>query len=90
METGFSSWNVYRGALSILIASPTSYTQDPGSNPSAVHLCGLPGVTWSDPDTPAPGEVAFYLATGVDGLGAEGDLGTDSVGSIRPNGNPCQ
>jgi len=89
MESGFVAWNVYRGALSSLVASRASYTQQVGSNPAAAQACALVSTVWNDPTTPAAGEVAYYLVTGIDGVGTESGLGTDSLGAMRNNGNPC-
>ena len=89
LETGFSLWNAYRGSLSALAAAPESYTQVPASNPSAAQMCSLGVTLWIDPDTPESGETAYYLTTGVDGLGAESPLGQDSSGLDRNNANPC-
>jgi hypothetical protein len=86
-ESGFTSWNSYRGSLAVLRATG-EYTQDPGSNPLAARDCGLATTTIADPIVPAPGEVAFHLVAGVAG-GIEGSLGTDSAGTPRGNAHPC-
>ena len=64
------------------------YTQLPGSNPLADQHCGLSQPFVQDVDEPEVGQVAFYLVTGI-AFGIEGDLGTDSEGTTRPNTNPC-
>lgn len=86
-EEGYSSWNAYKGDLEVLKATGV-YTQAPGSNDLARKQCGL-GVPWLEDFTP-PGEgrAAFFLTTGVN-AGGEGNLGTDSAGTERPNANPC-
>ena len=86
-ETGFDSWNCYRGDLDLLIAGG-AYTQVDGSNPLASRLCGTTIPTMADADNPAPSTVAFYLATGITG-GVEGSLGTTSGGLERTNDVPC-
>jgi len=86
-ESGFTTWNSYRGSLATLRAAG-QYTQAPGSNPLAARDCGLTDLYVFDPDIPAPGEVAFNLVTGVAG-GVESSLGTNSAGVPRTNANPC-
>jgi hypothetical protein len=86
-ELGFGAWNFYRGDLDVL-RSQGLYTQAPGSNPIAEHWAGLTENWLSDPFAPAPGQAAFFLATGLSG-GVESGLGRDSVGNERPNDNPC-
>jgi hypothetical protein len=86
-ESGFDSWNLYRGDLDVLKES-NLYTQDPLSNELALRWCGLT-VSWhSDTDPLASEKAAFYLVTGTDGA-IEGDLGQDGAGAPRPNDNPC-
>jgi len=85
-EAGFTSWNLYRGDLQGLLTQG-SYTQQPGSNPLANRQCGLTSPSGSA-GSPGPGEVAFYLVTGVVG-GLESDLGVTSDGLPRPNDHPC-
>ena len=87
LEDAFNQWNAYRGDLATLVTAG-SYTQEPGSSPSADRRCRLFLPTWSDQLTPASGQVAFYLITGVHGT-AEGSLGQDSSGFLRPNSFPC-
>ncbi len=86
-ETGFAQWNAYRGDLALLKSSGI-YTQDAGAVPLATQLCGL-GTPIADAG-PAllAGEAVFFLVTGMAGL-TESDLGTDSLGALRPNDNPC-
>jgi hypothetical protein len=86
-ESGYDSWNVYRGALAVLFVSG-EYTQQPGSDPLAERWCDLGSPFLQDPMIPSVGPAAFYLVTGSD-QGVEGDLGTDSEQNVRPNANPC-
>lgn len=87
-ELGFTSWNLYRGDLAFLRQDGV-YTQLPGSNPLAERWCGLTATTTIDTDAPGGAhQVTFYLVTGV-AAGVEGDLGTDSAGTPRPNEHPC-
>ncbi len=86
-ESGFDSWNLYRGDLDVLKES-NLYTQETQSNDLALRLCGLTANWHVDTDPVANGKAAFYLVTGVDG-GVEGDLGQDGAGNPRPNDNPC-
>jgi hypothetical protein len=86
-ESGYTSWNSYRGSLVVLRATG-QYTQAPGSNPLAARDCGLSDPYVFDLTEPAPGEVAFNLVTGVAG-GVESGLGSNSAGVPRPNANPC-
>ncbi len=86
-QDGYDAWNVYRGDLAVLKAGG-DYTQVPGSNPAAARVCGLAAPTVSDLYEPGAGNVAFYLVTGVTS-GVESDLGFDSGGVVRMNGNPC-
>jgi len=86
-EAGFDTWNHYRGDLAVLLAGGP-YTQEPGSNPIALRVCGLTGTSLVDAPPLAPGQTAFYLITGVSG-GIEGGLGNDSDGQPRPNDHPC-
>jgi hypothetical protein len=83
-EAGFETWNLYRGDLDVL-KETGAYVQDPGSNDLAGQVCALdtPGVT--DPTVPAPGKVAFFLATGVNADGESG-LGDGSGGSRTGSG----
>lgn len=82
-----TSWNSYKGDLSVLKATGV-YTQAPGSNALARRDCGLTDPWVEDFDPPASGEAAYFLTTGVS-LGIESSLGTDSAGNPRPNANPC-
>jgi hypothetical protein len=86
-ESGYTSWNSYRGSLSVL-RTTGEYTQAPGSNPLAAHDCGVSDPSVFDADVPAPGEVSFNLVTGV-AAGVESGLGSDSAGIPRANANPC-
>jgi hypothetical protein len=86
-EQGFDTWNYYKGDLDVLKASNV-YTQAPGSNDLADRLCGLAAPSAPDVAPPDPGRTAFFLVAGVS-EGVEGDIGTDSAGTPRPNANPC-
>jgi len=86
-ESGYTTWNSYRGSLAALRVSGL-YTQAPGSNPLAARDCGLSDPYVLDPVVPSPGEVTFTLVTGVAG-GVESSLGTDSAGVPRANASPC-
>jgi hypothetical protein len=86
-ESGFDTWNLYKGDLDVLKQTGV-YTQLPGSNPLAARQCGLALPTANAPDDPPAGAVAFYLTTGVSGA-SEGGLGSDSFGEERPNDHPC-
>jgi N-acetylneuraminic acid mutarotase len=86
-ESGFTTWNSYRGSLAVLRSSGV-YTQAPGSNPLAQRDCGLASPSDAEAAVPNAGEVAFWLVTGKNG-GVESSLGTNSVGAPRPNANPC-
>jgi hypothetical protein len=86
-ESGYTTWNSYRGSLAVLRATG-QYTQAPGLNPLAAHDCGVNVPHVFDPFVPDLGEVAFNLVTGVAG-GVESGLGTDSAGAPRANANPC-
>ncbi len=85
-ETGYTTWNSYRGDLSVL-RSGGPYTQLPGSQNLASRQCGLRDPWAPDPNDPMPGQAAFFLTTGV--FGGESSLGTNSAGNPRPNANPC-
>jgi len=86
-ETGYASWNSYRGSLAVLRATGL-YTQGTGSNPLAAHDCAVTDAYVFDDVSPGPGAVAFNLVTGVVG-GVESGLGTNSAGVPRANANPC-
>ena len=85
-ETGFTTWNLYRGDLTTL-KSAGEYTQEPGSNPVAARWCGSTQTTMPDPYVPAQDSAAFYLVTGMSGL-QESTLGATST-ACRLNANPC-
>jgi len=87
-EVPFTAWNSYRGDLDTL-KSTGVYTQLPGSNPLAGQQCGLTVPFVQDLDVPDPGQVAFFLTTGIAVNGSERPLGPDSSGTQRPNSNPC-
>ena len=83
------SFHLYRGSMDRLRATG-EYTQDPAVEPAAAVFCGLlPGaLPVQDAFLPAPGEVAFYLASQV--LGSwEGSLGETSAGLPRDNAGLC-
>jgi hypothetical protein len=86
-ETGYATWNRYRGSLAVLRATG-QYSQAPGSNPLATRDCGLSDPWAFDDVVPAAGEAEFSLVTGVAG-GVESSLGTNSAGVPRANANPC-
>jgi hypothetical protein len=86
-ETGFSSFNVYRGDLGVL-RQTGQYTQDPALVPGAYHNCGVSNAYVVDGPDPVPGQMLFYLVTGI-GSGGESSLGTNSAGQPRPNAHPC-
>ena len=86
-ESGFDSWNVYRGDLAVLRTTEI-YTQPTGSNPLVARFCNRNSVALHDSFVPGPGDGAFYLVTG-EAAGVEGDLGLDGSGDVRPNDNPC-
>ncbi len=86
-ESGFTSWNVYEGDLSVLRGTG-EYTQQPGSNPLAERHCGLGDPYVLDLGTPPPGSVKFALVTGVAG-GVESGLGSNGAGVPRANTHPC-
>jgi hypothetical protein len=86
-ESGYESFNSYRGDLSLLRSSGL-YTQDPRAVPLASRECGLTSPGLFDAVTLAPGQAVFFLVTGVSS-GIEGSLGTKSSGAPRPNSNPC-
>jgi hypothetical protein len=86
-EVGYATWCVYRGDLAELRRSGT-YTQLPGSNPTAARFCALAGETLSDTANPVPRTTAFYLVGGRPGSW-QIDLGLDSAGRLRANANPC-
>ena len=83
----FTDWNLYRSDLDVLRLTG-SYTQEEGSSPLAMRICGV-GLSWfQDFEDPPAGKTAFYLVTGMNG-GIEGSLGPDGSGQVRPNPNPC-
>jgi len=86
-ETGFLSWNAYRGDLDVLKTTGV-YTQLPGSNDLAGRACDLLDPNAPDNPSPESGKVAFILVTGNTAAG-EGSLGATSGGIERPNTNPC-
>ena len=86
-ESGYTTWNSYRGSLAVLRATG-QYTQSPGSNSLAARDCGVADPYVFDIGIPAPGEVAFSLVTGMAG-GIESGLGMNGAGVPRPNANPC-
>ena len=89
-ESGFASWNTYRGDLEMLhIYGSLAYTQDPARVPLAAKYCDLATTAVADSDPP-PGAAVFYLTTGnLAGTGLESSLGVDSSGTERPNRFPC-
>jgi hypothetical protein len=87
LESGFSTWCVYRGDLAELRRSG-SYTQAPGSNPLAGRFCSLTAAQLDDTSSPVSRATSFYLVTGRSGS-VDGGLGTDSSGRLRPITNSC-
>jgi len=87
-EVPFVLWNSYRGDLAVL-KSTGVYTQFPGSNPLVAQQCRLIDPFVQDLSVPNPGQVAFFLTTGITATGSERPLGSDSSGTQRPNSNPC-
>jgi N-acetylneuraminic acid mutarotase len=87
-EEGFWAFNIYRGEMTALRVNGV-YTQDSSLVPDAAQFCYEGGGSLYEPFIPAVGEVVFYLATGLDGVGVEGTLGATSAGGMRPNHNPC-
>ena len=79
MAPNASSYALYRGEI-----PATGFA-------SYSHVCEaseISGLTATDPDLPALGEVLYYLATGLDTTGANvsaGSLGTDGNGATRPD-----
>lgn len=86
-DTGFSSFNAYRGDLAVL-KQTGEYTQDPAVVPLAIHNCGVVDPWVLDGADPPPGQGVFFLATG-NGAGGESGLGTTSAGLPRTNTHPC-
>ena len=97
-STPYAPWNVYRGDLEAL--KPTSWqetpghwTQEPGSNALAAQDCAVSVAQHADTVDLAPGEVAFYLITGLTGSveNSLGQWGYDgpSLDEARINDNSC-
>ena len=79
-------YNLYRGLLSKL-QSQGVYTQT-GVFPEQFCQVTVASLPFADAVNPGPGQVYIFLATrGL--LTVEGTLGQDSLGRLRPNGNPC-
>ena len=88
-DIGVTQWNAYTGDLEVLRSSGI-YTQAPGSNPMASRSCKIAvlGLALEFDPGPSAEEVQFILVSAIlDGV--EGDLGTNSLGTPRPNHNPC-
>ncbi len=85
-EDAYAYFNIYRASMTELLASGI-YTQDPNQIAGAAQFCTQSSGSVFDPYSPLLGEVVFYLGTGVSG--SEDTLGTDSLGNVRPNDNPC-
>jgi hypothetical protein len=83
----FDTFNLYRGDLAVLRATG-DYTQETGSNPIALRVCGIGGSSIADALELEPGTTAFYLVSGTLS-GVESGLGVTSGGLLRPNTNPC-
>ncbi len=82
-------WNSYRGT----IPAPLLGSRLPAS--AYDHVClesadaaGDGATTSSDPDIPPVGTAFYYDVTGEHAC-AEGPLGVDSAGAVRPNAAPC-
>ncbi len=92
LETGFTSWNLYQGDLSVLRADGVSYTQNPAQVTLASQQCGLLSPAAQNPTaTLTAGQAVFFLTTGVDSGGVESGLGNDgqTPPTPRPNNNAC-
>jgi len=87
LESGFESFNIYRGDLAVLRATG-SFTQDPATVPLAARGCGFTDGQIQDDPPLDPGQGVFYMLTGTHN-GVEGSLGTSSAGVTRPNTHPC-
>jgi DNA-binding beta-propeller fold protein YncE len=89
-ESGFTWFNLYRSDLAALKTTGI-YTQNPATVPSAAKMCFLTDPFTFDDFVPVVGEAVLYWATGVSLSPGptESSLGTDSVGNIRQNDNPC-
>jgi len=83
------NYNVYRGSVARL-KSLGEYTQNPASEPLAAKFCNLTGasVPFLDTFVPPVSQFAFYLVSLKNGAW-EGILGTNSLGALRANQNPC-
>jgi glucose/arabinose dehydrogenase len=86
-ESGYTSWNAYRGSLSLLRATG-EYTQPPGSSNLYARDCGLTDPYFFDDTLPISGQGWFTLITGVTNA-VESSLGTNGLGVPRANTNPC-
>ena len=87
LETGFDSFNEYRGDLALLRSSGL-YTQNPATTPGALRNCSVTTSSVIDGPAPGLGQIFFYIVSGNHN-GVEGSLGTDSSGAQRFNANPC-
>ncbi|MBZ5640802.1 MAG: thrombospondin type 3 repeat-containing protein [Acidobacteriia bacterium] len=79
-EAEAGPFNVYRGVRAA--GSPFGYN----------HTCfdlGVPGPSVTDTDTPAVGQVFYYLISRKDPACSESSLGQRSNGTERPNASPC-
>ena len=86
-ETAFTTFNLYRGDLSVLRAGG-GCTQDPGVVSFAAKSCGLATDNAVDDIVLYPGQAVFWMVTG-NGAAGESSLGTDSNGVPRANTHPC-
>ena len=85
-DSAYTSFNLYRGSLLVLLAGGP-YSQEPGSNPYAGRFCGLPVTSQEDSLLPAPREALYWLVAGVNASGEEPlGHGTDVD---RPNDGAC-
>ncbi len=88
-ERGFNLFNVYRGDMDFFRAHKL-YTQPPEVRPLSAQFCHLAEVSLTDAIDLLPGQIAYYLTSGVGG-GVEGgiDIDADSGVVVRPNSSPC-
>ena len=86
-ESGFGSFNLYRGVLSVY-RTTHEFTQNPATTSGALRACGLVTTTLDDHDNPPLGDGFYYEITGVGPFG-ESSLGANSAGVPRANTQPC-
>jgi hypothetical protein len=97
-STPYTPWNVYRSDMEDLKPAWSGpighWTQEPGSNTIAAQDCAVPVAQHADTPDLAPGDIAFYLVTGLTGS-VESGLGWQPgwygfPPGERTNDNPCQ